>query len=109
MTGVMAEVAISTCPPMSAVQAGAPPLNGTCTICHDTPNVGNHSVPMALNIGVADASLQRRIEADALSGFRLNAAPRHSVALGQGGAFTTVSLDDEAEAQVTRTQIPGFG
>jgi len=33
-----------------------PVLNGTCTICHDTPNVGNHSVPMALNIGVADAS-----------------------------------------------------
>ena len=33
-----------------------PILNGTCTICHDTPNVGNHSVPMALNIGVADAS-----------------------------------------------------
>ena len=37
-------------------------------------------------------------EADALSGFRLNAAPRHTVALGQGGVFTTVSLDDEAEA-----------
>jgi len=33
-----------------------PIVNGTCTICHDTPNVGNHSVPMALNIGVADAS-----------------------------------------------------
>jgi cytochrome c peroxidase len=32
-----------------------PILNGTCTICHDTPNAGNHSVPMALNIGVADA------------------------------------------------------
>ena len=33
-----------------------PLLNGTCTVCHDTPNVGNHSVPMALNIGVADGS-----------------------------------------------------
>jgi len=33
-----------------------PILNGTCTICHDTPNAGNHSVPMALNIGVSDAS-----------------------------------------------------
>jgi hypothetical protein len=33
-----------------------PILNGTCTICHDTPNAGNHSVPMALNIGVTDAS-----------------------------------------------------
>jgi cytochrome c peroxidase len=26
----------------------------TCGICHDTPNVGNHSVAAALNIGVAD-------------------------------------------------------
>ena len=33
-----------------------PLLNGTCTVCHDTPNAGNHSVPMALNIGVGDAS-----------------------------------------------------
>jgi cytochrome c peroxidase len=33
-----------------------PLQNGTCTVCHDTPNAGNHSVPMALNIGVADAS-----------------------------------------------------
>jgi len=29
---------------------------GTCTICHDTPNAGNHSVAMPLNIGLADAS-----------------------------------------------------
>jgi hypothetical protein len=29
---------------------------GTCTICHDTPNAGNHSVPMALNIGIAAAA-----------------------------------------------------
>lgn len=33
-----------------------PIQNGTCSICHDAPNAGNHSVPMALNIGVADAS-----------------------------------------------------
>ena len=33
-----------------------PIAGGTCTICHDTPNVGNHSVPMPLNIGVADAA-----------------------------------------------------
>ena len=31
-----------------------PIQNGTCTICHDTPNAGNHSVSMALNIGIAD-------------------------------------------------------
>ena len=29
---------------------------GTCTTCHNTPNVGNHSVSLQLNIGIADAS-----------------------------------------------------
>ena len=33
-----------------------PIRTGTCTICHDTPNGGNHSVAMALNIGITDAS-----------------------------------------------------
>jgi cytochrome c peroxidase len=28
------------------------PLNVTCTTCHDTPNVGNHSVAMPLDIGI---------------------------------------------------------
>jgi len=31
---------------------------GSCTICHDTPNAGNHSVAMALDIGIA-ASTRR--------------------------------------------------
>lgn len=29
-------------------------FTGTCTTCHDAPNVGNHSVPLPINIGVAD-------------------------------------------------------
>jgi hypothetical protein len=33
-----------------------PIQTGTCTICHDTPNAGNHSVSMALNIGLTDPS-----------------------------------------------------
>src|SRR6516225_1735316 len=31
-------------------------MNGFCGTCHDTPNVGNHSVKAPLNIGIADAS-----------------------------------------------------
>ena len=31
-------------------------FSGTCTVCHDTPNAGNHSVSMPLNIGIADAA-----------------------------------------------------
>jgi len=29
-------------------------IPGTCGTCHDSPNVGNHSVPAPLNIGVGD-------------------------------------------------------
>ncbi len=35
---------------------GQPTIQGTCTICHDSPNVGNHSLPAPLNIGLTDAS-----------------------------------------------------
>ena len=34
---------------------GQTPITGNCTTCHDSPNVGNHSEKLALNIGVADA------------------------------------------------------
>ena len=33
-----------------------PAIVGTCTTCHNTPNAGNHSIPLPLDIGVADAS-----------------------------------------------------
>lgn len=31
-------------------------IRGTCGTCHDTPDIGDHSVPAPLNIGLADAS-----------------------------------------------------
>lgn len=34
---------------------GQPGIAGFCGTCHDTPNVGNHSVKAPLNIGVANA------------------------------------------------------
>lgn len=33
-----------------------PVIHGTCTTCHNSPNIGNHSVALPINIGVADAS-----------------------------------------------------
>jgi cytochrome c peroxidase len=35
---------------------GVDTIAGTCTTCHNSPNVGNHSVPLPLDIGVTDAS-----------------------------------------------------
>jgi hypothetical protein len=32
-----------------------PIINGFCGTCHDTPNIGDHSVPAPLNIGLVDA------------------------------------------------------
>jgi hypothetical protein len=39
-------------------------IRGTCTTCHDTPNVGNHSLPVPLDIGV---SHPRAFETDAIN------------------------------------------
>ena len=39
------------------VPGGMPSLTGTCGTCHDTPNVGNHSFPTALDIGTGDPDL----------------------------------------------------
>ena len=33
-----------------------PAILGTCTTCHNTPNAGDHSVPLPLDIGLTDAS-----------------------------------------------------
>ena len=33
-----------------------PVIHGFCTTCHDSPNVGNHSVALPINIGLTDAS-----------------------------------------------------
>lgn len=35
---------------------GTKSVTGFCTTCHDSPNVGNHSEKLALDIGVADAN-----------------------------------------------------
>ncbi|MFT3897847.1 MAG: hypothetical protein QM719_09155 [Thermomonas sp.] len=35
---------------------GLPSIPGTCTSCHNDPNVGNHTVALPLDIGLSDAS-----------------------------------------------------
>lgn len=31
-------------------------IHGSCSSCHDSPNIGNHSMALPVNIGIADAS-----------------------------------------------------
>ena len=35
---------------------GQPVIHGTCSTCHNSPNIGNHSVALPINIGISDAS-----------------------------------------------------
>jgi cytochrome c peroxidase len=39
-------------------------IRGTCTTCHDAPNVGHHSLPLPLDIGVGHSALPS-LETDA--------------------------------------------
>ena len=36
---------------------GQPTFHGSCGTCHDTPNVGDHSIKAPLDIGVGDAGI----------------------------------------------------
>jgi hypothetical protein len=47
----------------NAALANPVSFKGTCTTCHDAPNVGDHSVPLALDIGLAH-SLRAGLETD---------------------------------------------
>jgi cytochrome c peroxidase len=37
---------------------GVPVILGSCSTCHDTPNVGNHSVPLPIDIGLTDTKFR---------------------------------------------------
>ena len=39
---------------------GVATIVGTCGTCHDTPSVGNHSLPVPLDIGIADVPASKR-------------------------------------------------
>ena len=71
---------------------GVDPLPGTCTTCHDTPNTGNHSVSMPLNIGVSDAS--RRTPDLPLYTLHCDATGADITTTDPGRAMLTGNCDD---------------
>lgn len=77
----------------------APAINGTCTTCHDTPDVGNHSLPVPLEIGTSRTTAYETdpaIEA-AVSQLSMPSLPVFAVACQQG----------PDAGQVTYTSDPG--
>ncbi len=48
---------------------GTQQIVGTCTTCHDTPNVGNHSFPLPLDIGTGH-SLQYETDPNIIAGLQ---------------------------------------
>jgi len=69
-----------------------PVIAGTCTTCHDAPNVGNHSVALAINIGVSDAS--RRTPDMPLYTLRNNASGATLQSTDPGRALITGKWND---------------
>ncbi len=60
-----------------------PSIAGNCGTCHDTPNVGNHSVKAPLNIGITDANPVAPLDASGLPVFTLQCTDSQSPLFGQ--------------------------
>jgi cytochrome c peroxidase len=72
--------------------AGVPAsFTGTCTTCHNTPNVGNHSVALPINIGVTDYP--------ALPALDTTGLPVYTIQCDAGGA--PIHTTDPGRALVT--------
>ncbi|HEY3972858.1 MAG TPA: hypothetical protein VGM18_07625 [Candidatus Sulfotelmatobacter sp.] len=83
---------------------GTTPIVGTCTTCHDTFNVGNHSFPLPLDIGTAH-SLTYETDPNIIAGLnQLNAPtlPVFELVCTQGSlAGTTYYTSDPGKALIT--------
>ena len=64
-------------------------LMGTCTTCHNTPNVGNHSVPLAINIGITDFPAVPALDTSGLPVYTIQCAPGVPPPIGKASTFQT--------------------
>lgn len=76
-----------------------PVVDGTCTTCHDAPNVGNHSLPLPLEIGTSRSA-------------QLDADPQIQAALSRLSmpdlpVFEIVCNEGPDAGEITYTSDPG--
>ena len=64
------------------------PLTATCTTCHDTPNAGNHSVSLPLDLGLTDPNT-----------YNTDVMPRYTLTNKTTGA--TIRTSDPGKAMLT--------
>jgi cytochrome c peroxidase len=76
-----------------------PVINGTCTTCHDTPNVGDHSLPLPLEIGTSRSG---RFETDS----QIQLALSH-LSMPDLPVFQIVCNQGPDSGEVTYTSDPG--
>ncbi len=69
---------------------GLPVINGSCTTCHDSPNVGNHSFSVPLNIGTTAYP--------AMPALNISGLPVYTLQCTDG---TTVQVTDPGRAMIT--------
>ena len=73
-------------------------FTGSCTTCHNTPNVGNHSVPLAINIGVTEYPPVPALDITGLPVYTIQCAAGKQTPIGHDSHIQTT---DPARALIT--------
>ena len=79
--------------------AGTQTITGTCTTCHDAPNVGDHSFPLPLDIGIGH-SLEYETDPNIIAGLQQLQQPTLPV-------FELVCTQGPGAGQTFYTNDPG--
>ena len=75
---------------------GQPNFAGNCATCHDTPNIGDHSVKAPLNIGITDANPVSALNVSNLPVFAVQCTDSTSPLFGQ-----TFNVTDLGRAMIS--------
>jgi hypothetical protein len=75
------------------------PITGNCGTCHNTPNVGNHSTPLAINIGITMAVPTDNSGKPIPGILDLRGLPVYTLSANRGGA--SVQVTDPGRALIT--------